>query len=177
MALLFAKLEDRGMFNNMDNVKLVDLTADRLEETLEVFRIGGWEENSMFYVRAEMKAFLNGDIEGYIRARFIVAIVDDCVIGAAAWAPSMCGFAVYELSWATVLPEWRHRGINVRMLQERIRQIRVHHGTEAFNVLVCTWENPMYAKAGFLPMQPNSRHSKKNNDKCLLLAQFGSAAQ
>ncbi|MDF2569814.1 MAG: hypothetical protein K0R55_1418 [Sporomusa sp.] len=161
----------------MVNAKLVDLTADRLNETLAVFKIGGWEDDSLFYVSAEMKAFLNGDIEGYIRARFIVAIVDDRVIGAAAWAPSMCGFAVYELSWATVLPEWRHQGINGLMLQERIRQIRAHHGKENFTILVCTWDNPMYAKAGFLPMQPNWRITNKNNDKCMLLAQFGPIQQ
>lgn len=161
----------------MDNVKIENLTEDRLVETLEVFRTSGWEESSLFYVRAEMKAFLNGDITGYVRARFVVAMAGSSVIGAAAWAPSMCGFAVYELSWATVLPEWRHRGINRLMLKERIKQIREHHGAETFNVLVFTWENAMYARAGFLPMQSGGRNVKKSNDKCLLVAQFGAAAQ
>ncbi|HWR45719.1 GNAT family N-acetyltransferase [Sporomusa sp.] len=156
----------------MFNVELVDLTEDRFEEALNVFSIGGWEEASLLYVKAEMKAFLNGDIDGYIRARFIVAIVNGEVIGVAAWAPSMCGFAVYELSWATVVPKWRHLGINALMLQERIRKIRRHHDTGKFNVIVCTWDNPMYTRAGFAPMQTPDRNAEDRKDKCLLLAQF-----
>ncbi|HWR07894.1 GNAT family N-acetyltransferase [Sporomusa sp.] len=157
----------------MFNVELVDLTEDRFEEALNVFVIGGWEEESLLYVKAEMKAFLNGDIEGYIRARFILAIVNGGVIGVAAWAPSMCGFSVYELSWATVVPKWRHLGINSLMLQERIRRIRVHHGTAKFNVIVCTWANPMYTRAGFVSIQDErGRQPEDRKDKCLLLAQF-----
>ncbi|QDR82329.1 GNAT family N-acetyltransferase [Sporomusa termitida] len=156
----------------MFNVKFVDLTADRFEEALNVFISGGWEEESLLYVKAEMRAFLNGDIEGYIRARFILALARDKVIGVAAWAQSMCGFSVYELSWATVVPEWRHQGINALMLQERIRRIRLHHGAGKFEVIVCTWDNPMYKQAGFASLPAPGRRAEDSNEKCLLLAHF-----
>lgn len=58
------------------------------------------------------------------------------------------------------------------MLDERLRQIRLHHGPAAFSVMVCTWENPMYTRAGFVPMQPYGRKSPDTKGKCLLLAQF-----
>ena len=157
----------------MEPIEIVNLTEGRLEEALAVFKTSGWDEDSLFYVKVEMRAFLKGDINGYIRAHFIVAIVDNRVIGVAAWAPSMCSFWLYELSWATVLPEWRHRGINSLMLTERIHQIRAHHGLEEFSVMVCTWDNPMYAKNGFVPMQVNGRTSPDKKGKGLLLAQFG----
>lgn len=156
----------------MFNVQLVDLTEDRFEEALNVFIIGGWEEESLLYVKAEMRAFLKGDIEGYIRARFILATVRDKVIGVAAWAQSMCGFSVYELSWATVVPEWRHLGINAMMLQERISRIRLHHGAGKFQIIVCTWDNPMYKQAGFAAMPAQGSRAEDRQDKCLLLAQF-----
>ena len=160
----------------MEPIELVNLTEERLEEALDVFKISGWDKDSLVYVKAEMRAFLKGDINGYVRAHFIAAIVDDRVIGVAAWAPSMCSFWLYELSWATVLPEWRHRGINSLMLTERLRQIRAHHGSEAFSVMVCTWDNPMYTKNGFVPMEPQGQRSPDKKGKCLLLAQFGPAA-
>ncbi|MBP2664773.1 MAG: hypothetical protein H6Q71_2721 [Firmicutes bacterium] len=157
----------------MEPIEIVNLTEGRLEEALAVFKTSGWDEDSLFYVKVEMRAFLKGDINGYIRAHFIVAIVDNQVIGVAAWAPSMCSFWLYELSWATVLPEWRHRGINSLMLTERIRQIREHHGSEEFSVMVCTWDNPMYTRNGFVPMQVQGRTSPDKKGKGLLLAQFG----
>lgn len=157
----------------MEPIEIVNLTEGRLEEALAVFKASGWDEDSLFYVKVEMRAFLKGDINGYIRAHFIVAIVDNRVIGVAAWAPSMCSFWLYELSWATVLPEWRHRGINSLMLTERIRQIREHHGSEEFSVMVCTWDNPMYTRNGFVPMQVHGRSSPDKKGKSLLLAQFG----
>lgn len=156
----------------MKPVEIVVLTQDRLAEALEVFKASGWDENSLYYVKAEMQAFVQGDINGYIRAHFITAIVEKQVIGVAAWAPSMCSFWLYELSWATVLPAWRHRGINAMMLTERLRQIGAHRGSEAFSVMVCTWDNPMYAQAGFVPCKPQGRTSPDNKGKCLLLAQF-----
>lgn len=159
----------------METVEIVDLTPDRLEEALAVFKVSDWDADSLFYVKAEMQAFLRGDIDGYIRAHFIVALVANRIIGVAAWAPSMCSFWLYELSWATVLPEWRHRGINSLMLTERLRRIRDHNGSAAFSVLVCTWDNPMYSKNGFAPMEPRERKSPDKKGKCLLLAQFGPA--
>ncbi|WP_094606479.1 hypothetical protein SPSIL_046280 [Sporomusa silvacetica DSM 10669] len=161
----------------MEPIEIVNLTPDRLEEALAVFKVSDWDEDSLFYVKAEMQAFLKGDINGYIRAHFIVAIVDKRIIGVAAWAPSMCSFWLYELSWATVLPEWRHRGINSLMLTERLRQIRAHHGSEVFSVMVCTWDNPMYTQNGFVPMEPQGRRSLDKKGKCLLLAQFGLATK
>lgn len=155
----------------MGNVTFADLTEDRFEDALNVFISSGWAEESLHYVKAEMRAFLHGDIDGYIRARFILAMVRDKVIGVAAWSQSMCGFSVYELSWATVVPPWRHQGINGLMLQERLRRIRLHHGADKFQVIVCTWDNPMYKQAGFAPMAQSVR-AEGNKDKCLLLAEF-----
>lgn len=156
----------------MQDIKIEDLTKERLEEALEVFRQGGWDETSLLYVKAEMLAFLNGDILGYIRARFITAVVDGCIIGVAAWAPSMCAFAVYELSWATVLPKWRRRGINTLMLKARLERIRQFHGTEPFVVMVYTWDNPMYANIGFACLNSPARQSQSYTGKCLLVAHF-----
>lgn len=159
----------------MGQIEIVNLTEERLVEALHVFKISNWDENSLLYVEAEMRAFLQGDINGYVRAHFIVAIADNRVIGVAAWAPSMCSFWLYELSWATVLPEWRHRGINTLMLTARLRQIRMHHGSEAFSVMVCTWDNPMYTNYGFGLMQMQGRTSPDKKGKRLLLAQFSQA--
>lgn len=156
----------------MNAVTVVDLTPDKLSAALAVFKTSGWDEHSLFFVEAEMRAFLQGDINGYVRAHFITAIKENQVIGVAAWAPSMCSFWLYELSWATVLPEWRHCGINALMLQERLQQIRKHRGTGAFSVMVCTWENPMYRQLGFVPMQQPGANSSDKQGKCLLLAQF-----
>ncbi|CVK21620.1 GNAT family N-acetyltransferase [Sporomusa sphaeroides] len=156
----------------MRNVKIVDLTATKYEEALAVFRRSDWDETSLMYVKAEMKAFLKGDIAGYVRAHFVAATVDGSIIGVAAWAPSMCAFSVYELSWATVLPEWRHRGVNTLMLQERIEKIKAHHGEGRFTVLVYTWVNPMYARAGFVPVTANGERFVDNKGKCMMLAQF-----
>ena len=160
----------------MNEVNVAALTQDRMAEALAVFRSSGWDEDSLFYVKVEMQAFFNGDVNGYIRAHFVMAIANDKVVGVAAWAPSTCSFWLYELSWATVLPEWRHRGINSLMLAERLRQIQIHRGPEAFSVLVCTWDNPMYARAGFVPMQPQGRTTPDKRGKCLLLAQFPDTA-
>ncbi len=156
----------------MQEIEMQELTKDTLEEAIEVFRLGGWDETSLLYVKAEMTAFLNGDIPGYIRAKFITAAVDGRIIGVAAWAPSMCAFAVYELSWATVLPEWRRRGVNTQMLQERLQRIRQFHGSEPFVVIVYTWDNPMYAKKGFSCFKPPIRQEEPYTGKCLLVAHF-----
>ncbi|MBP2636874.1 MAG: hypothetical protein H6Q72_2781 [Firmicutes bacterium] len=156
----------------MNEVNVAVLTQDRMAEALAVFRTSGWDEDSLFYVKVEMQAFFNGDVNGYIHAHFVMAIANNKVVGVAAWAPSMCSFWLYELSWATVLPEWRHRGINALMLAERLRQIRIHRGPEPFSVMVCTWDNPMYARLGFVPMQPQGRSTPDKRGKCLLLAQF-----
>lgn len=156
----------------MEQVKITSLTHDRLAEALAVFQNSGWHAESLFYVKAEMQAFLQGDIEGYIRARFVLAAVHDQVIGVAAWAPAMCAFAVYELSWATVLPEWRHRGINSLMLTARLQEIRLHHGAQPFSVIVYTWDNPMYAEAGFMPTADGMRFPDPSG-KRLLTARFG----
>lgn len=160
----------------MDNVSILDLVADKYEEALEVFRVSGWDENCLRYVKAEMQAFLKGDIAGYIRAHFVIAVHDGRVIGVAAWAPSMCAFSVYELSWATVLPEWRHRGINTLMLKKRIEKIKLHHGPGSFAVIVYTWENPMYARTGFVPVSAIGKCIAANKGKRMLLAQFDVAA-
>jgi|GEM_PF-2094921 len=154
----------------MCKVEVVNLTEDRLEEALAVFKRDGWQETTLTYVEAEMRACLRGDIPGYVRARFVVAIADGQVIGAAAWTPSMCGFAVYELSWATVLPEWRRRGVNKLMLQQRVQEIRKFHGSGMLSVLVCTWDNAMYRQAGFKPMPTEG--VRDSSAKCMLLAQF-----
>jgi N-acetylglutamate synthase-like GNAT family acetyltransferase len=160
----------------MKAVEMESLTEERFTEALAVFKTSGWDEESLFYVKMEMRAFLQGDIYGYIRAHFTTAIVDNKIVGVAAWAPAMCSFWLYELSWATVLPEWRHQGINALMLAARLRQIRSHHGSEAFSVMVCTWQNALYSKYGFRPMQLPERGSPDKKGKCLLLAQFDSAA-
>lgn len=156
----------------MQEIEMQELTKDKLKEALEVFRLGGWDETSLPYVKAEMTAYLKGDIRGYIRARFITASVDGRIIGVAAWAPSMCAFAVYELSWATVLPEWRQRGVNTQMLQERLRRIREFHGPEPFVVIVYTWDNSMYAKNGFSCLKPQVRKDEPYTGKSLLVAHF-----
>jgi GNAT superfamily N-acetyltransferase len=160
----------------MKAIEVAALTQDRMAEALEVFKISDWDESSLFYVEAEMQAFFSGDVNGYNRAYFVMATVDNRIVGVAAWAPSMCSFWLYELSWATVLPAWRHRGINALMLAERLRQIRIHRGAEAFSVMVCTWDNPMYAQIGFVPMQPQGRSTPDKRGKCLLLAQFPGVA-
>lgn len=160
----------------MNTVDVAALTSERLPEALAVFRASGWDNNNLFFVEAEMRAFLQGDINGYIRAHFITAIVNDQVVGVAAWAPSMCSFWLYELSWATVLPAWRHRGINKLMLEERLRRIREHCRSENFCVVVCTWDNPLYTQAGFVPMETKGRSSPDKQGKCLLMAQFPSTA-
>lgn len=157
----------------MKDVKIVDLTAEKFEEALDVFRRSDWDESSLRYVEAEMKAYLQGDIAGYVRAHFVTATVNDSTIGVAAWAPSMCAFSVYELSWATVLPEWRHRGVNTLMLEKRIEKIKAHHGQGRFTVLVYTWVNPMYARVGFVPVTgTNGERFVDNKGKCMMLAQF-----
>ena len=154
------------------SVQLRALSAARIAEALELFKISGWEDRSLQFVRSEMAAFLRGDVDGYIRSRFIMAVAEEQVIGVAAWAPSMCAFAVYELSWATVLPAWRHRGINRLMLDERINQIRTYHGPEPFTVIVYTWDNSMYAQMGFTPGKVPAIRSAADKGKQLLVAQF-----
>ena len=159
-------------YENISNIDVLDLTEDRLEEALEIFRVGGWGAESLLYVKAEMMAFIKGDIDGYIRARFIMAVFNGDIVGVAAWAPSMCSFTIYELSWATVLPKWRHRGINALMLKARLQKIRDYHGTQSFEVLVHTWDNPMYAAMGFLAMQSDDKRSDKDKKKKILVARF-----
>ncbi|WP_371372988.1 GNAT family N-acetyltransferase [Sporomusa aerivorans] len=156
----------------MQTVQLQPLTAGHFTEALEVFKNSGWDDDSLLYLQAEMKAFLQGDILGYIRARFIVATLDDHVIGVAAWAPSMCSFAVYELSWATVSPAWRHRGINTMLVQERLKQIRLQHGSGPFTAIVYTWNNPMYAGLGFSCSNAGELRPGNGKEKELLMARF-----
>ena len=158
----------------MEPIELVNIAEQHIAETVALFKTGGWQEDSLFYLQAEIEAAVKGDILGYIRAHFILAMADQRIVGAAAWAPSMCSFGLYELSWATVLPAYRRRGINTLMLYARLRQIRAHHGPSGFTAMVCTWDNPMYTKAGFVPVQPQNQPDKQG--KCLLLAQFGQAA-
>lgn len=158
---------------NADNITIADLTEELFAKALEIFIIGGWDAASLESVKAEMMAFIKGDIRGYIRQRFIVALVNDRVVAVAAWAPSMCSFSMYELSWATVLPEWRHRGINTRMLQERIARIRAHHGPKPFQVIVYTWDNTMYANTGFSRVYPHVKRSGEDKQKYVFMAQFG----
>ena len=153
------------------NIQVAPLTATQVEDALAVYRAGGWTEDSLAFVEAEIVAYLKGDVKGYIRQRFIVVLVEERIVGVAAWAPSMCSFSVYELSWATVLPEWRHVGINTIMLQERINMIRSQHGHGQFEVLVYTWDNPMYAQAGFSPLASYTQRFK-DKQKCILLAKF-----
>ncbi len=158
---------------NKCNIKIADLTEKMLAEAVAVFINGGWDADSIKSVKAEMLAFIKGDIEGYIRQRFIVVLLNDRIAGVAAWAPSMCSFSMYELSWATVLPEWRHQGINTLMLNERIARIRAHHGPKPFQVLVYTWDNPMYAGTGFSRIYPYSECSGNSKRKYVFMAQFG----
>lgn len=40
------------------DVKIVNLTEDRREEALAVFAQSGWNKEHLFYVKAEMQAFL-----------------------------------------------------------------------------------------------------------------------
>jgi N-acetylglutamate synthase-like GNAT family acetyltransferase len=163
------KLSD---YENIDSIKVVDLREEMLEEALAVFASGGWDEDSLKSVQVEMRAFLKGDIEGYIRQRFVVALLHDSVVGVAAWAPSICAFSLYELSWATILPEWRHRGINALLLKERIKKIKSQHGTKSFEVLVYTWDNPMYAEQGFLPQYRQDNATDRKKEKQVLVARF-----
>ena len=152
-------------------VQLTDLTAEKIEETLLVFHSGGWDETGLAGVRQEMVACVKGDIPGYARPRFILAMVNDQVVGAAAWAPSMCSFDMYELSWATVLPAWRHRGINTLMLNGRLKKIRAQHGPGSLDVIVCTWPNAMYAIAGFTPLfAPGEYYDETKKERILLRA-------
>lgn len=157
----------------MPGVTIEDLTPERAGAALEVFRAGGWPEENLKNLQAEMKAFFAGDIAGYIRPRFIVALLQGQVIGAASWAPSMCSFSMYELSWATVLPQWRRRGVNTLMLASRLQRIRDLHGADSFEVLVCTWNNPLYLAAGFQPVFPYGRSNAAQKRKYVMVAQFG----
>ena len=152
-------------------IKIVDLTAEHQAAALAVFQASGWRGLDLVSVRSEMKACLAGDIPGYVRPRFILACHGEAVIGAAAWSPSMCSFSMYELSWATVLPQWRRRGVNALLLQERLRQIRALHGPTPFQVLVCTWPNPLYARAGFQALFPYKSAETTQNPKYIMLSQ------
>lgn len=153
-------------------VQVQTLSAGQFDEALELFRSSGWDGNSLLFVSSEMKAFLRGDIDGYIRSRFIAAVAEGQIIGVAAWAQSMCSFSVYELSWATVLPAWRHRGINTLMLKERLKQIKLFHGPEPFTVIVYTWDNSLYAGLGFVPGNTRAIRSAADKGKQLLVAGF-----
>ena len=155
-------------------LQLVDLTKEKMDAALEMFRAGGWDDASLFSVRWEMTACIRGDIAGYIRPRFLLALLGGQVVGAAAWAPSSCSFAMYELSWATVLPQYRHNGINALMLQRRLEQIREIHGPGPLDIVVCTWVNSMYAAAGFVPLlPPGEAYDAESRERILLKAHFG----
>ncbi|HWR40715.1 MAG TPA: GNAT family N-acetyltransferase [Patescibacteria group bacterium] len=166
-------MEKKAGHEDLHLVQFVDLTEDRMEAVLQLFRDGGWDAGSLFSVRHEMRACVRGDIPGYIRPHFILAVVKDQVIGAAAWAASPCSFNMYELSWATVAPAWRHQGINALMLQKRLEQVRELHGPGPLDVLVCTWVNAMYARTGFVPLLPPGEfHDEKSTERILLKAHF-----
>ena len=154
---------------DLEKLRLENLTEEYLEAAVQLFREGGWDEESVWNVRQEMKACLRGDLPGYVRPRFIVARIKEQVVGAAAWAPSCCSFDIYELSWATVAPRWRHRGINERMLRYRLEKARELHGPGVLDVLVCTWVNAMYSRAGFTPLLPPGKSAESQPAERILL--------
>lgn len=134
-----------------------------------------WED-CLRVANDEITASLIPHHPGAIAQQWFVAKIDDEVVGVASWCPAPFADDMYELCWAAVKEEYRHRGINTQLLDRRLAAIKQYHATLVdaeigYNVMVRTWDNPMYATRGFIPgFKELIKHPE---GKCILLATFG----
>jgi len=111
----------------------------------------------------EVDAFLNRaslgeyDEHGLYTINFLVAIYDGQVIGFSGWSVSLMADDVYELCWSAVRGDFRHCGVNTKMVACRLEDIRndflQNNGDDPeydkYVVQVRTWDNAMYRGFGF----------------------------
>jgi len=110
-------------------------------------------------------------VPGIYGANFVVAVTpEDRIIGIGAWTVASFASNTYALYWAVVYPDYRGKGINTLMLDDRLQRIRTFNKAPAYDVIVRTWDNPLYRGRGFVPGFKDAMQHKEG--KCLMLAHF-----
>lgn len=115
------------------------------------------------------------EISGVYGSNFAVAVTpDDKIVAIGAWTVLSFASNTYGLCWAVVHSDYRRKGINASMVDYRLEQIRNYNKAPAYDVIVRTWDNPLYRSRGFVPGFQNAMKHKEG--KCLMLAHFETEA-
>ena len=122
----------------------------------------------------DMRGGLTMTPDGY-GVNFIVALTpEQRIIGMGAWAAVSFASNMYALSWAVVHPDYRRKGINTLILDDRLQRIRLYNKAPAYDVIVHTGDNPLYRSRGFVPGFEDVLNDEER--KCLMVAHFSGAA-
>jgi hypothetical protein len=153
----------------MSEIKIQPLTEDHISKVCHLVK-ECWDDEVIENIHNEMTASLADTPLGISKIHFLLAFDKENFAGFSGWAKSLVAWDVYELCWAAVVPEHRHKGVNTAMLDRRLDLIKAAAGEGPHNVLVRTFDNPLYRSRGFVSTFDNVNCSE---GKCLFLAHFG----
>lgn len=85
-----------------------------------------------------------------VKPEYLIAEVDDKIVGFAGYSQSWMDYHVYEIFWVNVHPKYQNRGIGTALVKKIIQIIKNKKGKDkAYFILLTTCSPKFYDKLGF----------------------------
>lgn len=122
------------------------LTKDKTDE-LENFLVLVNGEDYRGLARRYISCMFSDDFR---RPTFLAALSDDTIIGAAAFSEELFTVNIWGISWVSVHPEYRGKGIGKSLVEKCIHEIR-HKAKRPVTCILATYpeKTKLYEKIGF----------------------------